>query len=43
MKVAIPKEKTDGESRVAASPEVAGKLVDLGFDVTVEKGAGLNS
>ena len=43
MKIAIPKEKIDGENRVAASPEVAGKLVDLGFDVTIEKGAGLNS
>ena len=29
MKIAIPKEKVDGENRVAASPEVAGKLVDL--------------
>ena len=43
MKIAIPKEKVDGENRVAASPEVAGKLVDLGFDVILEKGAGLNS
>ena len=43
MKIAIPKEKIDGENRVAASPEVAGKLVGLGFDVTIEEGAGLNS
>jgi len=43
MKIAIPKETQGGETRVAASPEVVGKLVGLGFDVTVEKGAGLDS
>ena len=43
MKIAIPKETRDGESRVAASPEVVGKLVGLGFDVAVEMGAGLSS
>ena len=43
MKIAIPKETRDGESRVAASPEVVGKLIRLGFDVAVEKGAGLSS
>jgi len=43
MKIAIPKETQGGETRVAASPEVVGKLVGLGFDVTVEKGAGLAS
>ena len=43
MKIAIPKETRDGESRVAASPEVVEKLVGLGFDVAVEKGAGLSS
>ncbi len=40
MKIAIPKERRPGESRVAASPDVVKKLVALGFDVTVEKGAG---
>jgi H+-translocating NAD(P) transhydrogenase subunit alpha len=39
MKIAIPKEG-QGETRVAASPEVVKKLVGLGFSVTVEKGAG---
>ena len=43
MKIAIPKETRDGESRVAASPEVVRKLVGLGFDVAVEMGAGLSS
>ncbi|MBL6958407.1 MAG: Re/Si-specific NAD(P)(+) transhydrogenase subunit alpha [Rhodospirillales bacterium] len=40
MKIAIPKERQPGETRIAASPEVVKKLVGLGFDVIVEKGAG---
>ncbi len=40
MKIAILKERRPGEARVAVSPEVAGKLIALGFDVAVEKGAG---
>jgi len=40
MKIAIPKERRAGETRVAASPETVGKLIGLGFQVSVEKGAG---
>jgi H+-translocating NAD(P) transhydrogenase subunit alpha len=40
MKIAIPKERLPGETRVAASPDVVKKLVGLGFDVIVEKDAG---
>lgn len=40
MQIAIPKERRDGETRVAASPEVVKKLAAFGFDVVVEKGAG---
>jgi H+-translocating NAD(P) transhydrogenase subunit alpha len=40
MKIAIPKELRPGEERVSASPDVVSKLVGLGFDVVVEKGAG---
>ncbi|MGB1026319.1 MAG: NAD(P)(+) transhydrogenase (Re/Si-specific) subunit alpha, partial [Rhodospirillaceae bacterium] len=40
MKIAILKERRPGEDRVAASPDVVKKLVGLGMDVTVEKGAG---
>jgi len=40
MKLAILKERRAGEHRVAASPESVKKLIDLGFEVTVEKGAG---
>jgi len=43
MKLAIPKERRDGETRVAASPETVKKLASLGFDVVVEAGAGLAS
>ena len=40
MKIAIPKERAAGESRVAASIEVIGKLVGLGCDVVIEASAG---
>jgi len=43
MKITIPKERQSGEQRVAASPESIKKLIGLGFDVTVEKGAGTAS
>ncbi|KKB86337.1 NAD(P) transhydrogenase subunit alpha [Devosia limi DSM 17137] len=40
MKIAIVRERFDGENRVAATPETVGKLIALGADVSVEKGAG---
>ena len=40
MKIAIPKERRAHEARVAASPETVKKLVGLGCEVVVEKGAG---
>ena len=40
MKIAVPKERRQKEARVAASPETVKKLIALGFDVAVEKGAG---
>lgn len=43
MKLAIPKETGDSETRVAASPETVKKLVGLGFDVMMEAGAGARS
>jgi NAD(P) transhydrogenase subunit alpha len=43
MKIAVPRERRQGETRVAASPEVVKKLIGLGFQVTVEKGAGLGA
>ena len=43
MKIGIPKEIRPGEHRVAISPEAIKKLTGLGFEVTVETGAGAGS
>ncbi len=43
MKIAIPKERRDGERRVAATPDTVKKLVGLGQTVVVETGAGLGA
>jgi H+-translocating NAD(P) transhydrogenase subunit alpha len=43
MKIAVLRERFEGESRVAATPETVGKLIALGADVAVEAGAGLGS
>jgi len=40
MKIGIPKEIYPGEKRVAGSPKLITKLIKLGYDVTVETGAG---
>jgi len=40
MKLAILKERRDGEARVAATPETVKKLKGLGLDIVVESGAG---
>lgn len=40
MRIGVPKEVHAGEKRVATVPEVAEKLIKLGFAVTVESGAG---
>ncbi|MFY9915015.1 MAG: NAD(P) transhydrogenase subunit alpha [Nocardioidaceae bacterium] len=40
MLVAIVKETLEGEARVAMVPELVSKLTRLGFDVTIESGAG---
>ncbi|MGD8325085.1 MAG: Re/Si-specific NAD(P)(+) transhydrogenase subunit alpha, partial [Gammaproteobacteria bacterium] len=40
MRLGIPREIFSGEARVAATPEVVGELRKLGFDVSVESGAG---
>ena len=40
MRVAILKETTPGERRVALVPEIAGKLTAAGFALVVERGAG---
>jgi H+-translocating NAD(P) transhydrogenase subunit alpha len=40
MIIGVPKELHKGEKRVATTPEVAGHLQKLGFEVLVETGAG---
>ncbi|MFA5804495.1 MAG: Re/Si-specific NAD(P)(+) transhydrogenase subunit alpha [Melioribacteraceae bacterium] len=43
MIIAVPKEILAGENRVAIVPDVAAKLIKKGFEVRVEKNAGLNA
>ena len=40
MRVGIPTEVHPGEQRVAATPDTVTKLIKLGFDVSVQSGAG---
>ncbi|MED5421360.1 MAG: NAD(P)(+) transhydrogenase (Re/Si-specific) subunit alpha, partial [Pseudomonadota bacterium] len=40
MKIGVPKENFPGERRVATTPDVAIQLKKLGYDVSVESGAG---
>ncbi len=41
MKIAILKERRDGETRVAASPDTVKKYKAMGLEVAIETGAGL--
>ncbi|HOB05012.1 MAG TPA: Re/Si-specific NAD(P)(+) transhydrogenase subunit alpha [Propionibacteriaceae bacterium] len=41
MRIGIPLESQPGETRVAATPKTVTQLVQLGYDVEVESGAGL--
>ena len=43
MKLSVPKERRRDERRVAASPDTVKKLTEMGFEVVVETGAGLES
>lgn len=43
MKIGIPKETKPGENRVSLTPVIVKSLVQSGFEVTIEKGAGMNS
>lgn len=43
MKVAILKEKANGEARVSATPDTVSELIALGLEVHVEKGAGVQA
>lgn len=43
MKVAVVRESCAFESRVAISPEVVKKMIDIGLSVFIERGAGLKA
>ena len=43
MIIAVPKEIVKGEHRVSVTPDTASKLIKLGFDVVVEKNAGMKA
>jgi NAD(P) transhydrogenase subunit alpha len=40
MRVGVPRERAEGERRVALVPELVSRLVDGGFEILVEPGAG---
>ena len=40
MKIAVPRETAEGETRVALTPQIAGQLVGDGAEVLVQSGAG---
>jgi H+-translocating NAD(P) transhydrogenase subunit alpha len=41
--ISIPKEIFPGENRVACVPDVASKLIKAGYEVQIEKNAGLSA
>ena len=43
MRIAVPKETAPGERRVALVPETCRKLVQAGYEVAVEAGAGVDA
>ena len=43
MRIAVPKEIRDGEKRVALVPDIITKLTRLGYEVSIESGAGNHS
>ena len=43
MRIAVARERAEGETRVAVTPETVTKLIGLGASVTVERGAGASA
>ena len=43
MIIGVPKEILEGENRVAVVPDVATKLIKAGFEIHIEKDAGLKA
>ena len=42
MKIAVIKERRQFEERVACTPEIVKKFINLGFTVSVQSEAGIN-
>ena len=40
MRIGVPKESKPGERRVAATPKTVEQMIKLGYDVSIESGAG---
>ncbi len=43
MRIGVPKESKTGERRVAATPKTVEQMLKLGFDVSIQTGAGLEA
>ncbi|ADU46940.1 Re/Si-specific NAD(P)(+) transhydrogenase subunit alpha [Intrasporangium calvum] len=43
MQIGVPRETRPRETRVAATPKTVGQLIALGYDVVVERGAGIGA
>lgn len=43
MRIGVPRENEEGEKRVALTPDVAVKMQKLGFDISMESGAGADA
>ena len=43
MRIGVPKESKPGERRVAATPKTVEQIVKLGYDVSIESGAGVGA
>jgi len=43
MRVVVPREVFPGEQRVAATPATVNRLVEMGFDVSIQAGAGVRA
>ena len=43
MKIAVPRESAEGETRVALTPQIAGQLAGDGVEILVQAGAGEQS
>ena len=43
MRIGVPKESRSGETRVAATPKTVRQLIGLGYEVVIERGAGMRA